>query len=375
MRYGSRLVIQLNLLEENHRAIKNYYKTQNILMMVKADAYGHGLIPISRFAHLEMGVNDFGTASLGEALTLRGELADQKCNIYVFSDIQLDLDLHREVYLNRRILPVLKHEEELELFLKDPEFKFFPLCLKFNTGMNRLGLKYDRLPEVIKLLKKYDRKEIYHLMTHFSSSSLSMTENKRNIDQREKFASIKSELKNAGIDFVHTSIANSGAIEQGFGIEETFIRPGILIYGPSSLLPKIRNQAKIVTKVISQLESYIIDVFPIEKGTPIGYGATPCPDDGQIAIMALGYGDGFSTTYQNVELEIEGRRCKIVGRVNMDMCQVLVPKDLVIKRGQTIVVWDHERTKLERICEQSNTIPYEVLCRISPRVPRIYQLK
>lgn len=375
MRYGSRFVVKLDLLEHNYREIKRVFPAKEILFMVKADAYGHGIIPISRFAHLELGIKEFGTASLGEGLRLREELPNLKTEIYVFSDIQLDLELHREVYLNRRIIPVLKHESELELMLKDPEFKFFPICLKFNTGMNRLGLKFERVDEVIKLLKKYGRSEVHHLMTHYSSSSLSMTENKRNIEQSQRFQNIKNEFSAAGISIKKSSISNSGAIEQGVGDNDTHLRPGIIMYGASSLLPKIRPQALVHPKVISSLETYVIDVFDIQKGTPIGYGATPCPGDGKIAIMALGYGDGFSTTYQNVELDINGRACKIVGRINMDMCQLLVPSDMNISKGQSITIWDHQSENLDRICDQSHTISYEVFCRITSRIPRIYQLK
>jgi len=375
MRYGSRLIVQLDLLEYNYREIKKHFPDQQVLFMVKADAYGHGLVPISRFAHLELGIKEFGTASLGEALKLREELPKEAFDIYVFSDIQVDLELHRDVYLNRRIIPVLTNFNDLEIILNSSDFKYFPLCLKFNTGMNRLGFFYDKVQEVIDLLKKKRRHEIEHLMTHYSSSSLSMSGNKRNTEQAQRFQEIKEMITQQGITIKKTSIANSGSIEQNSGHSETHIRPGLIMYGPSSLLPKMREDSLVQTKVISQLESYVIDVFPITKGTPIGYGATPCPDNGQIVIMALGYGDGFSTNYQNVQFEINGVMGKIVGRVNMDMSQVLVPSDLKIKRGDPIIVWNHERDSLARFCEQTNTIPYEVLCRITPRVPRIYQLK
>lgn len=375
MRYGSRLIVQLDLLEYNYREIKKQFPSQEVLFMVKADAYGHGLVPIARFAHLELGIKEFGTASLGEALKLREELPKETFDIYVFSDIQLELELHREVYLNRRIIPVLTNINDLEMLLNSSEFNHFPLCLKFNTGMNRLGFSYNNVSDVISLLKKNGRHEINHLMTHYSSSSLSMTNNKRNTEQADRFQTIKDQFKAEGISIQKTSIANSGSIEQNSGHGETHIRPGLIMYGPSSLIPKMRQDSQIQTKVISQLESYAIDVFPITKGTPVGYGATPCPENGKIVIMALGYGDGFSTNYQNVEFEINGALGKVVGRVNMDMSQVLVPADLDVKRGDPIIVWNHERESLARICEQTNTIPYEVLCRITPRIPRIYQLK
>ncbi|EQC45458.1 alanine racemase [Bacteriovorax sp. Seq25_V] len=371
MRIRSQMEIDLSLLAYNYSCLKEIAPNNEVLFMVKADAYGHGMVPIVKFAHFELGIKEFGCASVGEALKLREEIPDGNFEIYVFSDVQLVLKQAKEIYLNYRIIPVISNESDLDYFLEDQDFKNFPLTLKFNTGMNRLGIHYSHAEEVVKKLKQHGRKEVYHLLSHFSSASLPMETNKRNIEQRENFKNIKNILKDSGISILKSSMANSGTIEQGYGLEETHIRPGLMMYGPTSLLPQYRHLSKWKGKLISSLETVIINTFDIEKGAPIGYGASPCPGKGKIAIIALGYGDGFSTRYQGVEILHEGNVGKVVGRVNMDMAQIFFEKgDFHI--GDRFVVWDHSSENFSRICDQSKTIPYEVFIHLTPRVPKVY---
>lgn len=374
MRLRSQMEINLSLLDYNYQALKKICPNNEVLFMVKADAYGHGMVPIVKFSHFELGIKEYGCASVGEALRLREEIPDGNFEIYAFSDVQLSLKQAKEIYLNYRIIPVISNDSDLDFFLSDPDFKNFPLTLKFNTGMNRLGIHYSKAEEVALKLKKVGRNEIYHLISHFSCASLPMESNKRNIDQREKFKAIKEVFKNSNIEIQKSSMANSGAIEQGYCLEETHVRPGLMMYGPTSLLPQYRHLGKWEGKLISSLETVVINTFDIEKGMPIGYGASPCPGTGQIAIIALGYGDGFSTRYQNVELLQNGKVGKIVGRVNMDMAHIFFEQG-GFNIGDRFVVWDNSGENFMRICDGSNTIPYEVFIHITPRVPKIYVTK
>ncbi len=375
MRYRSRLHIDLNLLAENILELRSFASSK-ILFMVKADGYGHGAVPLVRFTYEELGITEFGCATLGEAMQLREELPDLKFEVYVFSDVQLEDEELAEVYLHHRIIPVLSSFDSLNIFLKNPDFRHFPLCLKFNTGMNRLGLDSQKLDQVIELLKKSGRMSLYHIMTHFSCGSLPMKKNKRNLYQISEFKRIKEELALAGFEIERTSISNSGAIEQKVGLDETHIRPGLMLYGPSSLLPQYRELSCWKGKIISSLETYIIDVFKAERGMPIGYGASTCPDNGLVAIIALGHGDGLFTGFKGVELCHKKKHCKVFGRVNMDMTQVFFKganSDQAVA-GEAFVIWDHDAKKFEKICEQTKLIPYELFCQLTSRVPRVYSL-
>jgi alanine racemase len=374
MRFRSRHFVDLSILKENYNKLKKICPNNEVIFMVKADAYGHGLIPIVRYSVTELGIREFGCATLGEALQLRDELYDLEFEIYVFSDVQIELKECAEIYLNRRIIPVISNRDDFDYILGHSDFDRFPLCLKFNTGMNRLGLSLDECDELIKAIKLKSRKSIHHLFTHFSSSSLSMKKNKRNLSQIEKFSALKEKFKSEGIKIDNSSISNSGAIEQKVGLEETHVRPGIMLYGPSTLIPKYSQLSCWDGKIISRLETYIIRSFEVTKGQPIGYGATPCPDDGVVAIIALGYGDGFSTRYTGAHLTHNGKVGLVAGRVNMDMAQVFFKKDEVpeLNVGDTFTVWGHDSEEFQELTMETKTLSYETFIQLTNRVPKIY---
>jgi alanine racemase len=376
MKFRSRLVISLDNLAYNYSQIKKIAPHSHILFMVKADGYGHGMIPIVRYAIAELGIKEFGCATINEALVLREELNDLEFDIYVFSDIQLELLENADIYLKRRIIPVISNVSELDYILHTEGFKHFPICLKFNTGMNRLGLSLDDAPSIIRRLLHHGRKSIYHLISHYANASFPMDSNERNIFQRKNFNALKKLFIDSGIALERTSSANSGTIEQGFGIEDTHLRVGLMMFGATSLLPGFEEKAKFKGKIVSSLETYILRTFDVKAGTPIGYGSTLCPYDGVVAILAIGYGDGFSTRYGGAHLYHHGFEGIIAGRVNMDMVQVLFP---VVARGkikahEIFTIWGKTDGDLEKFSSDTKTIPYELFCSLLPRVPRVYRL-
>ena len=376
MRFRTRLYVNLDILSDNYQKLKALVPGREILFMVKADGYGHGMIPLVNFGHNELGIKEFGVATMGEAKSLREELPGQKFEIYVFSDIQFQIESSKELLLNQRILPVISNFRDLDYVLSEKDFKYLPLILKFNTGMNRLGLSPSRLEEIINLIKSKGRKSIYHLMTHFSSASLAITNN-QNQRQASVFKQIKTEFENHGLNIERSSMANSGAIEQNFALEETHVRPGLMLYGPKSLIPKLREDSHWDGQIVSRLETYIISVFEVNKGDPIGYGATICPQDGVMVIIALGYGDGFSTRFEGAELEYRGHMGKVFGRVNMDMTQILFKQEALkdIRVGEKFEIWNHNQDKILNFSDQTKTIPYELFCQLTSRVPRVYGLE
>jgi alanine racemase len=350
--------------------------TSEVLFMVKADGYGHGMIPVARFAITELGIKEFGCATIGEALKLREELNDLEFDIYVFSDIQIELLENVDIYLKRRIIPVISNVSELDYILHTPEFKHFPICLKFNTGMNRLGLDPNEAPLIVTKLRQHGRPSVHHLISHYANASFPMDSNERNIFQRNRFEEIKKFFRDSGITLERTSQANSGTIEQKFGFEDTHIRPGLMMYGPTSLHAEFSDKGHFQGKVVSRLETYILRTFEVKKGEPIGYGSTLCPHDGIVAVLAIGYGDGFSTRYGGAHLHHKGYRGVIAGRVNMDMIQVLFPLEAKghILAHEIFTIWGEQEGDLLNFSLETKTIPYELFCSLLPRVPRVYRL-
>jgi alanine racemase len=378
MKFRSRLVVNLDHLAYNINQIKKITPGSNILFMVKADAYGHGMIPVARFAFTELGIREFGCATIGEALTLREELNELEFDIYVFSDIQLELFENVDIYLKRRIIPVISNVSELDYILHTPEFRNFPICLKFNTGMNRLGLNPNDTPLIVNKLKQHGRTSVHHLISHYANASASMVTNERNVFQRTRFEEIKKFFIDSGITLERTSQANSGSIEQKVGVLEnsgdTHVRPGLMAYGPSSLDAGVKGH--FIGEVVSTLETYILRTFAVVKGEVVGYNSTPCPADGLVAILAIGYGDGFFNRYSGAHLYHKGFEGTIIGRVSMDMTHVFFPieaKDKIIAH-EIFTIWGQTDGDLLKFCQETKTIPYEVFCALLPRVPRVYRL-
>lgn len=374
MRVGRALAVNLNHLSYNFEQLKKLCPSPEILFMVKADAYGHGLIVVTHFAYHELAINNFGVASLEEAMSLRENLKDDQFEIYVCSDTHFYLEQHREFYSSKRIFPVLSSMCDLDVFLQSSNFKHFPLCLKFNTGMNRLGLK--DCAQVIQKCLAAGRRSVYHLMSHFACAS--SVGNERNTEQSDKFLEIKKLFKDSGIDVERTSLANSGAIEQGLAMAENFVRPGLMLYGPSALeriqdkneVPKNKWQGR----MLSSFKSNIIKVFKANKGDEVGYGATLVRDAGVVVILALGYGDGLSTRFENVQINHRGMLGTFFGRINMDMAQIFFKGKSVsdFKVGEEIEIWNEDMQSFLKLSRQSQIIPYEILCQISSRIPRLY---
>ena len=380
MKFRTRLIVNLKNLKDNYTAIKKMSSDSEVLFMVKADGYGHGMVPIVRFAVSSLGIQEFGCATLAEALCLREELSDLEFDIYVFSDTQLTAPGNDEIYSKFRILPVISNLTDLEFLLHSPELKNVPICLKFNTGMNRLGLDPNDTPQIVNTLKKHERFIVHHLISHYANGSFSMITNERNIFQSSRLLEIKKYFSDSGINLERTSQSNSGAIEQKIGFKsngDTHIRPGLMMYGATSLLPEFAECGHYFGKIISRLETYIIRTFEVLAGTPVGYNSPPCPYDGVIAVLAIGYGDGFSTRYSGAHLYHNGFEGVIFGRVNMDMIQVLFPLEALehLAANEVFTIWGQQEGDLLKFSEETKTIPYEIFCSLLPRIPRVYRLE
>lgn len=372
MRFDSGLSIHLDRLAFNFNEIRKLAHGKEILFMVKADGYGHGAHELAYFSHHQCDLKEFGVASLGEGISLRSSLENLKTDIMIFSDLGLEKESLRSFYSEKKLIPVLTNLFDLRIFLTAPELKFIPLVLKLNTGMNRLGFEPNEIEQLVDEIKKSGRKEIYHLMTHFSSSSLDIKKNKKTNEQFQLFLKLKKDISSAGIKINFTSVANSGAIEQGFGIEETHVRPGIMSYGPSSLVDFERASWK--GKNISTLRSKILKKVLVKKGTPIGYGAPVAMNDGVLLLVNLGYGDGIPRNISGVKINRYGFDGQFFGRVNMDMTYLLFPieAEKTFSVNGEFILWDEDSTEINRLAHELDTISYELFCQLTRRLPRIY---
>lgn len=369
MKHSSYIEVNLGMMGENFTRIQKLAPKAEILPMLKADAYGNGMIPISQFLVNDCGVKTVGCASLGEALRLVNECPDLKVQVLVFSDTELQNAKVRQTYLNLNITPVIHQKSDLEVFLKDPAFAKMPLVLKLNTGMNRLGLSQQTLEEYLPFIKQ---RSVKHLITHFARSNNVLKQDDKTNKQFDEFIAMKKFLQNSGVEIRATSVSNSGAIEQGFGVEETYVRPGLMLYGPPSVEPIIwhgHQISRFVTKVLTSLQ--------IKKGTPVGYGVNVADKDCFMVIVPVGYGDGLIAYGSGTKITVNGCEGKVFGRINMDMAflQFDPEAEKKIKNEDVIELWNHDNKVILDIANQNKTIPYQLMCGISGRIPRIYKIK
>jgi alanine racemase len=367
MRHSSYLEVDLKLLGENISHIKRL-STAQIIPMVKANAYGNGLVPISRFLVEECHIATLGCASLGEALNILNECPKLQSEIMVFSDTEIQNEKLSEAYSNLNITPVLHQMSDVEAALTRSDLKKIPLVLKINTGMNRLGLSLDELERIAPKLKN---RGVKHLMTHFATSYYPMKVGDKMHRQMDEFKQAKKVLTDIGVTVEETSVANSGAIEQNFGIDETYVRPGLMMYGPPSTEPRIWEGHQ-----ISKLITKVLKTFTVKKGTPVGYGINVAGEDGFIVVIPIGYGDGLMTFAAGIELMIKGFKGKLFARINMDMAFIMFDPSVEgkFKNEEVIEVWNHDNRVITDIATQMKTIPYQVMCGISSRIPRIYKV-
>jgi len=363
MRHSSYLEVDLHLLGENVQAIKKLAPGASVIAMVKADAYGNGLLPVSRALSDNYGVKTLGCATLSEGVQLRKNLESE---VFVFSDTELKDDALRRAYDDPGLIPVIHLKSDLEVALNC--LPKVPLVLKLETGMNRLGLTLEDLEPFLPDLRS---RGVRHLMTHFSCSYQDLKEKDKTHRQFELFNSMKKYLMDERVSIEETSVANSGAIEQGFGVVETHVRPGLMMYGPPSVMPQRWRGHQ-----ISRLVTKVLKTFCVKKGTPVGYGIFVAPEDLYMAILPVGYGDGILTYASGVNLTVNGIPGRIFGRVNMDMTFVAfdMSHEGKLKENDAVEIWNHDNRVINDIAEQMKTHAYQVMCAISSRVPRIYKI-
>jgi alanine racemase len=370
MRHSTFLEVDLGILAGNFDLIRELAPKAEPIPMVKANAYGNGIVPVSQFLVRECGVKKLGCATLGEALKIFHESPDLKAQILVFSDSELENEKAREAYSKFNIVPVIHQKSDLDNILKDPSLSRLPLILKLNTGMNRLGFTRENLEEVLPALKN---RGVEHLMTHFARSSEVLKPQDKTHRQYDEFLGLKKFLTDSGISIKETSVANSGAIEQQFGVEETYVRPGLMLYGPPSVtdpvLWKGRQCSRWVTKVLTS--------FSAKKGTPLGYGVNVTDKDSFMIVLPLGYGDGLLTFYSGTRITINGHEGKFFGRINMDMTLIKFDPSIEgkILNNDLVEIWNHDNRVITDLATQMKTHAYQLMCAVSGRIPRIYKVK
>jgi alanine racemase len=366
--------ISLPKLRRNFEYVRRAAGSRRVMAVVKADAYGHGAVTIAKTL-AEAGADWFGVATVEEALELRAAGVEQP--ILLLGGLYMSDPAHLIEY---RLTPTLSSTARLDTYSECARRLGKPIefHLKVDTGMGRLGLPPDRLKAFVEHYRELPGLEMKGLFTHLASAEdlvASQTE-----DQAAGFEKALHQVRGLGIspDWVH--VANSAALAAGWPFPENLIRVGALLYGyclPLMLPPGKQLPDPPQVEPILTLKSRVVYLKDVPTGTPLGYGAAfHTRRRSRIATVPVGYADGLSRTLSNRGRAIvRGRVARIVGNISMDLTLLDVTDVPGVDIGDEIILLgqsDHCSITALEIADLVGTVPYEVLCSIGRRVPRIY---
>lgn len=360
MSFGARALIRLGALEHNLDVLRSAAPGARVMAVIKANAYGHGLVPVAR--HLEA-ADSLAVARLPEALVLREAGIDKP--IVLLAGVASDDELR--VAFARGFELVVHDIAQVEMLERANDSRG-TVWLKFDTGMNRLGFPPDAAPELRPRLEAAGPVRELRLMTHFSSAD--ELDNAITRTQLAAFAPVAGGFPGA------VSIANSPAslgwpqvidARAELGFEGDFwIRPGISLFGISPFADKTGRELGL--KPVMQFEARLIAVKPLHAGARVGYkGAYVCEQDTTLGIVAAGYGDGYTRHFRSgTPVLLNGRRVSLIGNVSMDMCAVDLGPGAADRVGDIATLWGDE-LPVEEVAPWADAIPYELVCGVMNR--------
>ena len=368
----ARAEINLAAIAENLKFIKSKTSAQ-VLAVVKADAYGHGLINVAKAAE-KSGADWLGTALLEEGIALRNGGITKPIISWLTpigedfrTAINLDIDLS-----------VSSIELLNEVILVGKSINKVPrVHIEIDTGMNRGGFGDDwglLLPEIVKAVKANEIKAI-GIWSHFARAD--EPNEVMNKTQLDEFTQKVKQLNDAGVspEFIH--IANSAASLSNEAAHKNIIRWGIGLYGLSPDVLNMGDSKSLGLKPAMKLFAKLQLVKAVKAGQSVGYGGTAITkSDTKLGVVTLGYADGVPRNANNsAGIYVAGKRAPIIGRVSMDQFVVDLGTDSSAKTGDEVIVFgdgSQGEYTIDEWAKACGTINYEIVTRIGVRVPRIY---
>jgi alanine racemase len=355
-----RALIDTASLRHNLGTIRAYAPGAKVMAVIKANAYGHGLVST---ALALADADSLAVARLEEGLALRsaGVRAPIVLLEGVFSAEQLAEAAHHRFEI------VVHDPLQLKLLEAHRGAERFVVWVKIDTGMNRLGFRPEGFAAALARLRSLAVPALeLRVMTH-----LARADEPAEAMTREQVGVFEATLQNAGLSGgqrLATSIGNSAGTLGWPNAHGDWVRPGLALYGVSPFSGE--TAAKHGLRPVMTLETAVLTVREVKRGESVGYAAAwRAERDSSIAILAAGYGDGLSRHLANgTPVLVGGARYPLVGRVSMDMIAVDVTGAPKVAAGNRAVIWG-DGLPVEEVAAHADTIPYELLCGVSQRVP------
>ncbi|MWF64591.1 alanine racemase [Staphylococcus haemolyticus] len=360
------LNVDLLAILNNYNTVRTLHSDKTVIPVVKANSYGLGSVKIAQHL-MNNGADFFAVATLDEAIELR--MHGINAQILILGVIPLE-DINKaiqhRVALTVPSLQWLQHAIEL---IRDDNEKNLWLHVKLDTGMGRLGIKsLEEYKEVIDLIQSHPHLVFEGVYTHFANAD----EPGDSMDnQYEQFETLVTQAEKP--KFIHSQ-NSAGSLLRNFELCNA-VRLGISLYGyyPSAY---VKEKVETELQPSAQLLTQVVQTKYLKVGESVSYGSTyTATEDIKIAILPIGYADGYLRSMQGAFVNVKGHQCEVIGRVCMDQMIIKVPDD--VKERDTVTLLDNaydSPQSAETLAQKQDTISYEVLCNLGRRLPRIYQV-
>ncbi len=367
-------------LGENFHAVQNHIgEGVTICAVVKADGYGHGAVACARALESE-GAQWLGVTDAAEGLALRG--AGTKARILLMTGIWKG---EEDGIVAQNLTPTIWEPWHIELLERaartrqlDLPAHRLPVHLKLDTGMNRLGASKEALPHLCEMLSACQHLTLEGVSTHFASAEVLDAEDA--VRQMKCFEDGLAVLRSYKLRPPLVHMGNSAAMSARPGTWKTMVRPGIALYGYSLAFTRAGEPAAVAPLPLRPVLSWktrVLTVKDVAAGQAVGYmGTFVTKARSRIAVLPVGYADGYPRLLSNrARVIVGGEYAPVVGRVSMDLTIVDVSHIRGVAVGDEVVLIGAgsgksvDAVELARCCE---SVPYEILCGLSQRVPRIY---
>ena len=343
--------INLEALRHNLRVVAAAAPQSRIMAVIKANAYGHGLLNAAKGLQEAHG---FAVLNLEEAISLRQAGFRQTLLLLegVFSQDELEHASEHHISL------VVHHVPQIEMLEKATLKQPVEVFAKMNTGMNRLGFRPAEFGNMVKRLETCSNVGNITLMTHFATA-----------DEQQGVEAPYTLFKQGTQGMSHAaSLANSAAILRYRHTHGDWVRPGIMLYGASPIAGTPASTFQL--RPAMTLASEVIALQALKSGESIGYGQRfTALRETRVAIVACGYADGYPRHAPNgTPIQVAGKPAHTLGRVSMDMLFADVTHIPQVEVGSPVELWG-EHNPVDAVAEVAGTVGYELLCALAPRVP------
>jgi len=363
----TRVEVDLRILTDNFTKIKQRVQNVKVMPILKANAYGHGLVRIAKLMQF-LKADYIGVAVLEEGILLRE--SGINIPILVLGGIwgnQIPHFIKHNLTITASSIAKLNQIEEIAEQMKSRA----KVHLKIDTGMERIGVHYYSAEKFIETALGCKNIQIDGIYSHLANSELKDLSSTHL--QLERFLEVNNFFEKHSIKKPLRHIANSGAIIQMPDSFLDMVRPGIMLYG---VYPSIDIEKTIQLKPALSWKSLVVYFKVIKSGNPVGYGSTWKPEhDIRAVTVPVGYGDGYLRSMgHKAEVLIHGKRYPVVGTISMDQIVVNIDNDSSYNGDEVILIGHKDGCSItcEELAEWAGTIPYEILTNINTRVPRVY---